>query len=77
MLGGLFRYQRSADPARFQPMNSNWGLVDPLAEDVRDRKARRERLHTRALADFRRWMEEQGVVPRPSLRAARDAQPAA
>jgi methylenetetrahydrofolate--tRNA-(uracil-5-)-methyltransferase len=77
MLGGLFRYQRSADPARFQPMNSNWGLVDPLPEDVRDRKGRRDRLSTRALEDFRRWMEEQGVECRPSLRTPEDAQPAA
>jgi methylenetetrahydrofolate--tRNA-(uracil-5-)-methyltransferase len=77
MLGGLFRYQRSANPVRFQPMNSNWGLVDPLADEVRDRKGRRERLSARALDDLRGWMEEQGVEPRPSLRTSGDAQPAA
>ena len=31
MLGGLYRYLREADPGHFQPMNANWGLVDPLA----------------------------------------------
>ncbi|MEO8295898.1 MAG: methylenetetrahydrofolate--tRNA-(uracil(54)-C(5))-methyltransferase (FADH(2)-oxidizing) TrmFO, partial [Gemmatimonadota bacterium] len=30
MLGGLYRYLREADPKHFQPMNANFGLVDPL-----------------------------------------------
>jgi methylenetetrahydrofolate--tRNA-(uracil-5-)-methyltransferase len=30
MLGGLMRYLRDADPKHFQPMNSNFGLLDPL-----------------------------------------------
>ncbi|HSB52941.1 MAG TPA: methylenetetrahydrofolate--tRNA-(uracil(54)-C(5))-methyltransferase (FADH(2)-oxidizing) TrmFO, partial [Gemmatimonadales bacterium] len=30
MLGALYRYLREADPTRFQPMNANWGLVEPL-----------------------------------------------
>jgi methylenetetrahydrofolate--tRNA-(uracil-5-)-methyltransferase len=77
MLGALLRYQRSADPARFQPMNSNWGLVDPLSEEVRDRKRRRERLAERALGDLGEWMKVQGVEARPSARPPRDAQPAA
>jgi methylenetetrahydrofolate--tRNA-(uracil-5-)-methyltransferase len=61
MLGGLFRYLQSSDPRSFQPMNSNWGLVDPLDEHVRDRKLRRDRLAGRALADFRAWMSAVGV----------------
>jgi methylenetetrahydrofolate--tRNA-(uracil-5-)-methyltransferase len=54
MLGGLYRYLRDADPRHFQPMNANFGLVDPLPGKVRkDRK--RELLAERALADFRAW----------------------
>ena len=54
MLGGLYRYLRDADPGHFQPMNANFGLVDPLPGKVRkDRK--RELLAERALADFRSW----------------------
>ncbi|HXE57150.1 MAG TPA: methylenetetrahydrofolate--tRNA-(uracil(54)-C(5))-methyltransferase (FADH(2)-oxidizing) TrmFO [Gemmatimonadales bacterium] len=30
MLGGLYRYLREADPRHFQPMNANFGLLDPL-----------------------------------------------
>ncbi|MGH7586258.1 MAG: methylenetetrahydrofolate--tRNA-(uracil(54)-C(5))-methyltransferase (FADH(2)-oxidizing) TrmFO, partial [Gemmatimonadales bacterium] len=30
MLGGLLRYLREADPRHFQPMNANFGLLEPL-----------------------------------------------
>ncbi|MFQ5536186.1 MAG: methylenetetrahydrofolate--tRNA-(uracil(54)-C(5))-methyltransferase (FADH(2)-oxidizing) TrmFO [Gemmatimonadota bacterium] len=62
MLGGLYRYLREAKPGSFQPMNSNWGLVDPLPRRIRDKRAKREALAERAQADFRAWMEEQGVA---------------
>jgi len=65
MLGGLFRYLRESEPARFQPMNSNWGLVDPLAEQVRDRGRRRELLAERAQQALIAWMEAEGITPRP------------
>ncbi|HKO14644.1 MAG TPA: methylenetetrahydrofolate--tRNA-(uracil(54)-C(5))-methyltransferase (FADH(2)-oxidizing) TrmFO, partial [Gemmatimonadaceae bacterium] len=56
MLGALYRYLREADPRHFQPMNANFGLLDelPLPERVRDRRARRERLAARALAELQR-----------------------
>ena len=28
---GLYRYLRDADPRHFQPMNANFGLLEPLA----------------------------------------------
>jgi methylenetetrahydrofolate--tRNA-(uracil-5-)-methyltransferase len=62
MLGGLYRYLREADPERFQPMNSNWGLVDPLPDPPRGRRAKRERLAARARKDFLEWMEKLGVT---------------
>jgi methylenetetrahydrofolate--tRNA-(uracil-5-)-methyltransferase len=55
MLGALMRYLRTAEPGRFQPMNSNFGLLDPLDEPVRDKGARRERLVQRARTDFAEW----------------------
>jgi len=30
MLGALYRYLRETEPARFQPMNANFGLMEPL-----------------------------------------------
>ncbi len=61
MLGGLFRYLRESPPAQFQPMNSNFGLLDPLAEYVRDKGLRREKTIARARADFENWMREHDV----------------
>jgi methylenetetrahydrofolate--tRNA-(uracil-5-)-methyltransferase len=62
VLGGLLRYLRDTPPKRFQPMNSNWGLVDPLNRRVKDKRAKREALGERALRDFMAWMEEHGVA---------------
>jgi folate-dependent tRNA-U54 methylase TrmFO/GidA len=38
-------------------MNSNFGLLEPLAERVRDKRARREKLAERALSDLLAWAE--------------------
>lgn len=58
MLGGLYRFLREARPKHFQPMNSNWGLVDPLPTRIRDKRKKREALARRAQEDFLRWLEE-------------------
>lgn len=65
MLGGLLRYLREAAPGRFQPMNSNWGLVDPLNRRIRDKRRKRELLAERAQEEFVAWMREQGIEPSP------------
>jgi methylenetetrahydrofolate--tRNA-(uracil-5-)-methyltransferase len=61
MLGGLYRYLRDADPENFAPMNSNFGLLDPLQERIRDRRARRERLAERAAEVFEEWLSENQI----------------
>ncbi len=63
MLGGLYRYLREGNPKEFAPMNSNFGLLDPLNERIRDRQRKRERMAERAQADFARWMRERGIEP--------------
>jgi methylenetetrahydrofolate--tRNA-(uracil-5-)-methyltransferase len=55
MLGGLLRYLREAQPSNFQPMNANFGLLDPLPQRVRGRRARRDELAARALHEIRAW----------------------
>ncbi|HET8623355.1 MAG TPA: methylenetetrahydrofolate--tRNA-(uracil(54)-C(5))-methyltransferase (FADH(2)-oxidizing) TrmFO [Gemmatimonadales bacterium] len=65
MLGGLYRYLREADPHHFQPMNANFGLLDPLDEGRMaewpggrrrvPKERRKELLVERAQADFERW----------------------
>jgi len=52
MLGALYRYVHTADPEHFQPMNANFGLLEPLERGVRDKAKKRELLVERALADM-------------------------
>jgi methylenetetrahydrofolate--tRNA-(uracil-5-)-methyltransferase len=61
MLGALYRYMREADPAHFQPMNANFGLLDDLDEKIRDKKRKRELFAERALRDMEQWIEANGV----------------
>jgi methylenetetrahydrofolate--tRNA-(uracil-5-)-methyltransferase len=65
MLGGLYRYLRDADPRHFQPMNANFGLLDPLEGGPADRRGdgpskerKRLALVERAQRDFERWAEQ-------------------
>lgn len=62
MLGGLGRYLREANPLHFQPMNSNWGLVDPLPVRIRGRSQKREALAGRALQEFLEWVEREDIT---------------
>jgi methylenetetrahydrofolate--tRNA-(uracil-5-)-methyltransferase len=63
MLGALLAYVHTADPATFQPMNANFGLLPPLAEPVRDKRARHERLAERALAAMHVFARDALGVP--------------
>jgi len=70
MLGALYRYMNEADPKHFQPMNANFGLLDDLAENVRDKKRKREMFAERSLADMGSWIEANGVLADPVARAS-------
>lgn len=63
MLGALLRYVHEADPAHFQPMNANFGLLPDLPERVKDKDKKRERFADRALAAMRSFVEQAGAVP--------------
>jgi len=65
MLGGLFRYLREADPEHFQPMNANFGLLDPPPGRPRGKRARRTAQSERALGAIRAWCHEVGREPLP------------
>jgi len=61
MLGALYRYLRETDPARFQPMNANFGLMEPLADAPRDKVKKKEALAARALNHMSSFAKEIGV----------------
>jgi len=69
MLGALYRYMREADPRHFQPMNANFGLLDELPQQVRDKKRKREMFAERALRDMQGWIEANGIGVTAVVRA--------
>jgi methylenetetrahydrofolate--tRNA-(uracil-5-)-methyltransferase len=76
MLGGLYRYLREADPKHFQPMNANFGLLDPLpgkslppAQRGVKKDRKKELLVERAQAEFAVWLEEVGIQKEKRLAA--------
>jgi methylenetetrahydrofolate--tRNA-(uracil-5-)-methyltransferase len=62
MLGALYRYLRDADPRHFQPMNANFGLLEPLAAPPRDKARKKEQLAERALAAMDAFVNELGAT---------------
>jgi methylenetetrahydrofolate--tRNA-(uracil-5-)-methyltransferase len=61
MLGALYRYMSEVDPKHFQPMNANFGLLDELPEQIRDKKRKRELFSERALGDMQAWIEANNI----------------
>ena len=57
MVGALYRHLREADPRHFQPMNANFGLVEALDHEVRDKRRKKELLAERALAHMKDWRD--------------------
>ncbi|OLC41451.1 MAG: methylenetetrahydrofolate--tRNA-(uracil(54)-C(5))-methyltransferase (FADH(2)-oxidizing) TrmFO [Gemmatimonadetes bacterium 13_1_40CM_4_65_7] len=60
MLGALYRYLRETDPARFQPMNANFGLMEALEDAPRDKFKKKEALAERAMKEMARFAQEVG-----------------
>lgn len=58
MLGALIAYITQADAAHFQPMKANFGLLPPLHDEVRGKRARGEAHAERALAALEAWRTE-------------------
>jgi methylenetetrahydrofolate--tRNA-(uracil-5-)-methyltransferase len=64
MIGALIRYICNADPKNFQPINSNWGIIDiPPEVERMDKKLKRGRLRELALQSMKRFVDESCLVP--------------
>jgi methylenetetrahydrofolate--tRNA-(uracil-5-)-methyltransferase len=66
MLGALYRYLHDADPAHFQPMNANFGLLDELDDPPRDKRVKRERYAARSLDALAAWTTALAFQPQAS-----------
>ena len=53
MIGALAKYI-SSEREDFQPMNANFGILEPLDEKIRDKKMRYQKMADRALTNFKR-----------------------
>lgn len=61
VLGALLRYITDPERKSFQPMNVNFGLLPPLVETAR-RKAKKEMMARRAVADIEAWVQDSKVA---------------
>lgn len=61
MLGALAHYITSVDPRHFQPINANFGILPPLAEQVRDKELRKAKLSQRAVQAVEAFVEEMSL----------------
>jgi len=89
MLGALYRYVHTADPEHFQPMNANFGLLEPLERPVKDKQKKKALLVERALADMDAFVAQinaevgtrnaepagRASVPRSAFRVPRSPEP--
>ncbi len=57
MLGALMRAITDASKKNFQPLNSNFGILPPIEEKIRDKMERRQRICDRALKSLNSWKE--------------------
>lgn len=58
MIGALSRYLVECSPSNFQPMGANFGILPPLPEKIRDKKARYEALADRSLELLQPYIEK-------------------
>ncbi len=63
MIGALCHYISGADPANFQPMKANFGLLPPLESPVRNKRQRYAAYARRALDTLERFMVETELQP--------------
>ena len=63
MLGALYRYLRETEPGRFQPMNANFGLMEPLENAPRDKFKKKEALAERALREMGVFAQQLAGIP--------------
>jgi methylenetetrahydrofolate--tRNA-(uracil-5-)-methyltransferase len=68
MIGALYRYMSEADPKHFQPMNANFGLLDELPDQIRDKKRKREKFAECSLSDMQAWIEAHNLQGAPLAR---------
>ena len=63
--GAMASYIANADPNHFQPMNINFGIIDPLSERIKDKKKKRAKIASIALEELQKTInkgEQDGTI---------------
>ncbi|MBR6779177.1 MAG: methylenetetrahydrofolate--tRNA-(uracil(54)-C(5))-methyltransferase (FADH(2)-oxidizing) TrmFO [Clostridia bacterium] len=60
IIGGLYNYLTNADTNSFQPINANFGILNPIQE--RDKQKRYEKYRIRALKEMQEFKEKYGTI---------------
>lgn len=59
MLGAIINYiTDEKNQTNFQPMNSNYGIIEPLAEKIRDKKESRQAIYNRSMQEINQLIKE-------------------
>jgi methylenetetrahydrofolate--tRNA-(uracil-5-)-methyltransferase len=64
-LGALGRYISLSEPKNYQPANIAFGLLPPLAQEIRDKRKKKEALVARALRDHDAFIAASLAAPAP------------
>ena len=65
-LGALGRYISASEPKNYQPANIAFGLLPPLAQEIRDKRKKKEALVARALRDHDAFIAQSLAAPVPT-----------
>ncbi len=58
MIGAIINYITTASPINFQPMNSNYGIINPLAQKVKDDKLKKQLYAERSILELESIIKE-------------------
>lgn len=59
-IGGLIQYITTTSGKNFQPMGSNWAIVEPLKEEIKDKKLKKLKMSEIALQEIENYKNQIG-----------------
>lgn len=57
IIGAIINYLTNASEKDFQPMNANFGILEPLGENIRDKALKKQAYSNRAICDIKKYKE--------------------
>ncbi len=58
MTGAIINYISNSNSKNFQPMNANFGIIEPLEKIIKDNKLKKQELSTRAIDEITKIVKE-------------------